>query len=238
MQAFMGGMGKHGSPLAVNGSSGRPRMLPWRRGSARRLGLREEGAVEAVLAGSKRIEPTRAGADFDAALAGGFEARLAVGALQARGCRGRFGSPVRDAARSCHDRPRTRAAVDGPILSPYGDHACWRPGCVTAMRAGHVLGDRGVAAHGLRSARWLATRCALVEDLDGLVGDAHIDESHGSAGRARNTSGHRPRHGSRALRGSASRRRRRRARSGSGFSAGASMCREQLGGGWRPEAAS
>jgi hypothetical protein len=46
---------------------------------------------------------------------------------------------------------------------------------MAAMGTRHVLGDRGVAAP-VRRARMAGDALALVENLNGLVGDARVDE--------------------------------------------------------------
>src|SRR5215207_4888655 len=64
------------------------------------------------------------------------------------------------------------AAAEGPIFSPAANR---RPLTVAAVGARHMIGDRGMASAVGRTG---VARDPLtpVEDLDGLVGDADIDE--------------------------------------------------------------
>ena len=63
----------------------------------------------------------------------------------------------------------------GADLLTGGDQPSRRPLAVAAMSAGHVVGDGGVAAPVGRTGV-AGDPLTLVEDLDGLVSDADIDE--------------------------------------------------------------
>ena len=74
------------------------------------------------------------------------------------------------------------AAVDGPIFSASRQQARRRPEGVAAMRARHVLGDRGVPVLDAR-ARVAGDAVAAMEHLDGGLGDPHLDDLADHAGR-------------------------------------------------------
>lgn len=63
----------------------------------------------------------------------------------------------------------------GANLVAGGDQTSRRPLAVAAMRARHVIGNGRMAAQ-VGRAGVAGDPLTLVEDLDGVVGDAHIDE--------------------------------------------------------------
>ena len=140
--------------------------------AVRPLVLLEEGAIETVLE-DRANGGDGSGLDRNAAPTRGVDARPAIGARQGEnpqaGSKALFGMRAGD-----HDRFAQGGGRWADLLR-VGHDAGRRPGCVAPVRAGHVLGDGGVAAP-VRRPRMAGDALSFVEDLDGLVGDADVDE--------------------------------------------------------------
>src|SRR5260370_38396340 len=109
----------------------------------------------------------------DAASAGCIEARIVVAPGQRQDAEA--GTKALLGMRSCRDDGLEKRSGRGSNLLAGRDQASRRPLAVAAMGARHVIGDRGVATPVGRTGM-ARDPLTLVEDLDGLVGDAHIDE--------------------------------------------------------------
>src|SRR5216684_7066760 len=135
-----------------------------------RVGLRQEGLVETGLE-DRSDRPIARCPDADATAACGFEALHPIGLLHPQDAETR--SKALLGMRLCpHDRlaQRDRGGTD---LLGFGQQTRRRPEGVSAMRARHVLGDRGVAVlH--RRAGVARDAGAAMEHLDGGLGGPHL----------------------------------------------------------------
>src|SRR6266478_532788 len=142
------------------------------------LGLRHEGLVEPGLEDrSDRPIPCRANADPTAAC--GFEALRPIGLLHPQNAE--TGSEALLGMGLCpHDRlaQRYRGWTD---LLGGGQQTRRRPEGVSAMRARHVLWDRGVAVLHARACV-AGDAGAAMEHLDGGFGGPHLDDLADHAG--------------------------------------------------------
>src|SRR4051794_13572468 len=134
--------------------------------------LVEESAIEAALE-DRTDRCDGASLDQDAASAGGIDARIVVAPGQRQNAEA--GAKALFGMRPCSDDglEERRGRGTDPLASR--DQPSGRPFAVAAMGARHMIGNRGVAAPAGRTGV-ARDSLALVEDLDGLVSDAHIDE--------------------------------------------------------------
>ena len=146
-------------------------MLPWRRGwwSER---LVEESAIKAVLE-DRTDRGDGASLDQDAASAGRIDTRIVVAPGERQDAKA--GAKALLGMRPGLDDSLEKRGGRGADLLAGGDQPSRRPLAVAAMSAGHVVGDGGVAAPVGRTGV-AGDPLTLVEDLDGLVSDADIDE--------------------------------------------------------------
>jgi len=132
----------------------------------------EEGAIETVF--EDRSDRTdRARLDHGAARAGSLQPRLAVGLLQPEDAQAGAEALLGMGAIG-HHRLQERLGRR-PDATGRGHHPRRRPFGMAAVRAGHMLGDRRVAAPA-RRLRVAGNTLPLMEDLDHMVGDADIDQ--------------------------------------------------------------
>src|SRR5258708_2318411 len=115
----------------------------------------------------------RARLDQDAASAGRIDARIVVAPGQRQDAEA--GAKALLGMRPGSDDGLEKRSGRGPNLLAGSDQSSGRPLAVAAMGARHVIGDRGVAAAVGRTGV-ARDPLAFMEDLDGLVSDADIDE--------------------------------------------------------------
>src|SRR5712672_1766319 len=145
-------------------------MLPWRGLVVGRLV--KKSAIKAVLE-DRTDRGNRARLDEDAASAGRIDARIVVTPGQRQDAEA--GAKALLGMWPCSDDglEKRRGRWTNPLASR--DQSTGRPFAVAAMGARHVIGNRGVAAPVGRTGV-AGDPLAPVEDLDGLVSDADIDE--------------------------------------------------------------
>src|SRR5258708_36844105 len=115
----------------------------------------------------------RARLDEDAGSAGSIDGRIVVAAGQGQDAEA--GAKALLGMRPGSDDGLEKRSGRGPNLLAGSDQSSGRPLAVAAMGARHVIGDRGVAAAVGRTGV-ARDPLAFLEDLDGLVSDADIDE--------------------------------------------------------------
>src|SRR6266446_1101996 len=141
-------------------------------------GVGKESLVEAGLE-DRGDRPIARCADADPTAACGFETLRPIGLFQPQDAE--TGSEALLGMRLCpHDRLAQRDRGRTDFLSG-GQQTRWRPEGVSAMRARHVLGNRGVAALHARACV-AGDAGAAMEHLDGGFGGPHLDNLADHAG--------------------------------------------------------
>src|SRR5271154_6682741 len=134
--------------------------------------LVKESALKAVLE-DRTDRGDGASLDQDAASAGGIDACIVVAPGQRQDPEA--GAKALLGMRPGGDDGLEKCRGRGADLLAGGDQSSGRPLAVAAVGAGHMISDRGMAAP-VRRTGVAGDPLPLVEDLDGLVGDADIDE--------------------------------------------------------------
>src|SRR6202142_1775944 len=129
--------------------------------------LVEKSAIEAALK-DRTDRGDGASLDEDAASAGRIDARVVVAPGQRQDTEA--GAKALLGMRPCSDDGLEKRRGRGADLLAGRDQASRRPLAVAAMGARHMIGNRGVAVPVGRTGV-AGDPLALVEDLDGLVGD-------------------------------------------------------------------
>src|SRR4051794_39526580 len=132
----------------------------------------EESAIEAALE-DRTDRGDGASLDEDATSAGGIDARIVVALGQRQDTEA--GAKALLGVRPGFDDDLEERRGRWTNLLSGGDQPSRRPFAVAAVGAGHMIGNRGVAAPVGRTGV-AGDPLSLVEDLDGLVGDTDIDE--------------------------------------------------------------
>src|SRR6202051_4009528 len=135
-------------------------------------GLVEKSAIEAALE-DRTDRGDGASRDQDAASAGRIDARIVVTPGQRQDAKA--GAKALLWMRPGRDDGLEKCRGRGADLLAGRDQSSGRPLAVAAMGAGHMIGDRGVAA-AIGRTGVAGDPLAPVEDLDGLVSEADIDK--------------------------------------------------------------